>query len=108
MMARLRKSNDAAGTTLFSLPSQIASAKPVAIESIQSSQTQAVIAPSSVQFGKLPADHPLWDEVEAVLASLEQPESLPTIEEENEWLDDLRSNWRNDLDVLDDEADTGQ
>lgn len=57
--------------------------------------------------GNYPPDHPVWAEVAAVLASLDRSGPLPSLEEQMEWLDDMRSNWSHNLDMLDDEPDSG-
>jgi hypothetical protein len=51
-----------------------------------------------------PPNHPLWDKLEALLAEVHE-ENVPSIEEDNAWLDELRSSWDSRLETFNDESD---
>ena len=52
----------------------------------------------------LPPQHPLWDEVEVILAKTHHDMQFPSIEEEDAWLDEMRKGWSSNLETLDNES----
>lgn len=56
----------------------------------------------------LPSNHPIWDEVEAVLTKIWAEAEYVAPEIDDQWLNETRSSWNDRLEDLYDEFDTGE